>query len=91
MATEGVTPNLIVKNASPWRDGEVRDLYIAGDRFIAPPNSGDVGGADFVDAAGRLCVAGFVEPHIHLDKAMINEDVRPNISGTLDEAIEIIW
>ena len=54
--------------------------------------AGDLdGGAEVIDAAERLCVAGFVEPHIHLDKALINEDVRPNVSGTLDEAIEIIW
>ena len=81
--------DLIVKNANPWRDGEVRDLYIADGRFVEPPDGGD--GAEVIDAAGRLCVAGFVEPHIHLDKALINEDVRPNVSGTLDEAIEIIW
>ena len=31
-----------------------------------------------IDAGGRLCVAGFLEPHIHLDKAQINDDVRPN-------------
>ena len=83
--------DLIVKNARPWRDGEVRDLYIADGHFVEPPGDGDSGGAEVIDAAERLCVAGFVEPHIHLDKALINEDVRPNVSGTLDEAIEIIW
>ena len=83
--------DLIVKNARPWRDGEVRDLYIADGRFTLPPDGNDAGGAMVIDAAGKLCVAGFVEPHIHLDKALINEDVRPNVSGTLDEAIEIIW
>ena len=83
--------DLIVKNARPWRDGEVRDLYIADGHFVEPPGDGDSGGAEVIDAAERLCVAGFVEPHIHLDKALINEDVRPNVSGTLEEAIEIIW
>ncbi|MDA0231218.1 MAG: amidohydrolase family protein [Proteobacteria bacterium] len=91
MAPEGAAIDIIVKNAKPWRDGETRDLYIAGGRFIAPPEGGDKAGAEVFDAAGRLCVAGFVEPHIHLDKALINEDVRANVSGTLDEAIEIIW
>ena len=83
--------DLIVKNSRPWRDGEVRDLYIADGHFVEPPGDGDSGGAEVIDAAERLCVAGFVEPHIHLDKALINEDVRPNVSGTLEEAIEIIW
>ena len=91
MAPEGAAIDIVVKNAKPWRDGEARDLYIADGRFVIPPGSGDSGGAEVIDAAGRLCVAGFVEPHIHLDKALINEDVRPNVSGTLDEAIEIIW
>jgi len=91
VAPEGAAIDIVVKNAKPWRDGEARDLYIADGRFVTPPGSGDSGGAEVIDAAGRLCVAGFVEPHIHLDKALINEDVRPNVSGTLDEAIEIIW
>jgi cytosine deaminase len=34
---------------------------------------------------------GFVEPHIHLDKALISERAPVNISGTLTEAIEILW
>ena len=80
--------DLVVKNAKPWRGGEIRDLYIADGKF-AEAKAAD--GAEVIDAAGRLCVAGFVEPHIHLDKALINEDMRPNVSGTLDEAIEIIW
>jgi cytosine deaminase len=44
-----------------------------------------------IDAEGRLAIPGFIEPHIHLDKALINNSVRPNRSGTLREAIEIIW
>ncbi|MBO6783132.1 MAG: amidohydrolase family protein [Alphaproteobacteria bacterium] len=49
-------------------------------------------GADAVelDAAGRLCVPGFVEPHIHLDKALLLGDVPVNESGTLEEAITIV-
>ena len=91
MGSENTAIDIIIKNANPWRDGGVRDLYIADGRFILPPEGGDSGGAVVIDAAGKLCVAGFIEPHIHLDKALINEDVRPNVSGTLDEAIEIIW
>ena len=80
--------DLIVRNARLWRDEDVRDLYIADGTFVEPDTAD---GAEEIDASGRLCVAGFVEPHIHLDKALINESVRPNVSGTLDEAIEIIW
>lgn len=34
-------------------------------------------------------MTGFLGPHIHLDKAQINDDVRANRSGTLDEVIEV--
>lgn len=44
-----------------------------------------------IDAAGRLVTPTFIDPHIHLDKILISEVVRDNISGTLMEAIEIIW
>jgi len=44
-----------------------------------------------IDAAARLTVAAFVDPHIHLDKVNIVDVVRPNKSGTLKEAIKIIW
>ena len=44
-----------------------------------------------VDAAGRLLVPAFIDCHIHLDKTNIVDVVRPNRSGTLSEAIEIIW
>jgi cytosine/creatinine deaminase len=44
-----------------------------------------------LDAEGRMAVPGFVEPHIHLDKALISERAPINVSGTLAEAIEILW
>ncbi len=80
--------DLVISNAKLWWDGDVRDLHISDGKFVEEEA---IDGAEVIDAAGRLCVAGFVEPHIHLDKALINEGVRPNASGTLDEAIEIIW
>ena len=43
-------------------------------------------GNEDVDAAGRLVVPGFVETHIHLDKACILDRFKPE-RGTLDEAI----
>ena len=39
-----------------------------------------------LDLEGRLVVPGFVETHIHLDKACIMDRVKPE-RGTLDEAI----
>ena len=79
--------DLLVRNAKPWGEDAIRDLAIADGRFVR------AGGAPRreIDAGGRLVVPGFVEPHIHLDKAFIRAECRVNQSGTLMEAIEIIW
>ena len=79
--------DLLVRNARPWGEQGTRDLAIADGRFVR------AGGTprQVIDAGGRLVVPGFVEPHIHLDKAFIRHEVRVNQSGTLMEAIEIIW
>jgi cytosine deaminase len=81
--------DLLIRNLRPWGEAGTIDLAAVGGRFVAP--SPDLKVRRVIDAGGRLAVPGFVEPHIHLDKAMINRDVRPNRSGTLAEAIEIIW
>ena len=83
--------DLAITGAHLWREEAPRDLFVHDGRFVAPPPGGAAAAERTIDAGGRLCVAGFLEPHIHLDKAQINDDVRPNRSGTLDEAIEIIW
>ncbi len=40
-----------------------------------------------VDAAGGLVLPSFVDPHLHLDLAYSRSLVKPNVSGTLVEAI----
>ncbi|MDE0388230.1 MAG: amidohydrolase family protein [Rhodospirillales bacterium] len=83
--------DLAITNAHLWREDAPHDLFVKDGRFVPAPSGGAAAAERTIDAGGRLCVAGFLEPHIHLDKAQINDDVRPNRSGTLDEAIEIIW
>lgn len=66
------------------------DILVEGGRIAAiepmlPP------GEETIDAAGGLVTATFVNPHIHLDKAMLGEVMRPNVSQTLEEAIRITW
>jgi cytosine deaminase len=80
--------DLLVRDARPWDEAGTRDLAIAGGRFVRADGAA---AAKTIDAGGRLVVPGFVEPHIHLDKAFIRPEVRVNRSGTLMEAIEIIW
>jgi len=89
--TEQAPVDLIVKNARAWGKDKPQDFAFAGGRYIDAGKAGATNAARVIDARGRMAIPGFVEPHIHLDKALINEDVRVNVSGTLAEAIEIIW
>jgi cytosine deaminase len=77
--------DLIVRRARV--DGEVRDIGIAGERIA--PSARDDARAE-LDADGRLVSPAFVQPHIHLDKALVGPTLPPNRSGTLAEAIELL-
>jgi cytosine/creatinine deaminase len=77
--------DLIVRRARV--DGAVRDIGIAGER-IAP--SADDDSAAEIDADGRLVSPAFVQPHIHLDKALVGPSLPPNRTGTLREAIALL-
>jgi cytosine deaminase len=87
-----MTPDILVKNVALWGTEGLCDLAIANGRFVSiGPASVSTTAALTLDAEGRLAVPGFVEPHIHLDKALISERAPVNRSGTLTEAIEILW
>jgi cytosine/creatinine deaminase len=84
--------DILVKNVAVWGRDEPCDLAIAGGRFVSIEKANVSAPAALVlDAEGRMAVSGFVEPHIHLDKALISERAPVNVSGTLAEAIEILW
>jgi cytosine/creatinine deaminase len=77
--------DLIVRHARV--DGALRDIGIAGERIA--PGAGDDALAE-LDAGGRLVSPAFVQPHIHLDKALVGPTLPPNRSGTLAEAISLL-
>lgn len=79
--------DLILKNLFIARsDGEIRaDVGIADGTIVAIEDD-LAGDAETLDAGGRLAVPGFVESHIHLDKACILNRCKSE-EGTLDEAI----
>jgi cytosine deaminase len=87
-----MTLDILVKNVALWGTEGLCDLGIANGRFVSMNQSG-VSPTSILtlDADGRMAVPGFVEPHIHLDKALISERAPVNVSGTLTEAIEILW
>src|SRR3984893_18461954 len=87
-----MTLDIHVKNVALWGTEGLCDLGIANGRFVSV-NQGVASSVPVLtlDAEGRMAVPGFVEPHIHLDKALISERAPVNRSGTLNEAIEILW
>jgi cytosine deaminase len=87
-----MTLDILVRNVALWGSDGLCDLGIANGRFVdIKEGAGSPVAALTLDAEGRMAVPGFVEPHIHLDKALISERAPVNVSGTLTEAIEILW
>jgi cytosine deaminase len=83
--------DILIKNVAVWGFDGLRDLAVADGHFVALPQEAEKLSALVLDAEGRIAVPGFVEPHVHLDKALISERAPVNVSGTLTEAIEILW
>lgn len=81
--------DLIIRNAAVWGQPGPTDLAISGGVYVDIADV-DPGDATTLDAGGRLCVPGFIEPHIHLDKVLLADSIPVNVSGSLDEAIEIL-
>lgn len=80
---------LLLKNVRLDGYPEPQDLLIENGSIsrITPAGTGtDV--AEVLDAEGRAVVPGFVEPHLHLDKALLDERM-PNLAGTLEGAIKV--
>ena len=81
--------DLIIRNARVRGQKESVDISIAKDRIssVLPRASGK--GKTEIDAAGSLVLPGLFNLHHHADKSLLGEVMRPNMSGTLPEAIEI--
>lgn len=82
--------NYLFKNCYLPFEEKIRDIYVE-DGYITRIDS-DIDGlfADkIIDIENRILFNGFVDSHMHLDKALIGEKVF-NKSGTLKEAIGIM-
>jgi len=82
--------DLIIRDARLRHREGLADVGIAGGRIeaIAPRLAGGAG--EEIDAAGRLTVPAFVEPHIHLDKALTAGRARESATNTFEESIAIM-
>jgi cytosine deaminase len=80
---------LIVRNARLRGRKENVDIAIDGERIFAIASNLAGRAQDEIDADGNLVLPGLFNLHYHADKCLLGEIMRPNVSGTLPEAIEI--
>jgi cytosine deaminase len=79
--------DLVLRQASLGTDSVV-DIGVTGGRIAAiAPALPRANGAE-LNLNRQLTLRGYVDPHMHLDKAFLAER-RPNVSGTLTEAVAI--
>ncbi|MFQ5830287.1 MAG: amidohydrolase family protein [Candidatus Methylomirabilia bacterium] len=91
MRDEGVAMDLILRNCRLRGEEGLRDIGIAAGHVASVEERLAASAAQEIDVEGRLTTPALIDPHIHLDKTLIRAEVRPNASGTLREAIEIVW
>ncbi len=83
--------DLIVRQALRRGETAPRDIAIDAGTIAAVEPSVSGRASREIDARGRLVTPPLVNPHVHLDKALLGDVMRPNRSQTLQEAIEITW
>jgi len=83
-----MTPILGIRNARLRGSTKTHDIRIDDTGRITETGPKlRFGKGRVIDAAGGLVLPSFVDPHLHLDLAYSLDLVRPNVSGTLIEAI----
>jgi cytosine deaminase len=81
--------DLIVRQARRRGDAAPCDIGVEAGTIAAVERRIGGRGTREIDAQGRLVTPPLVNPHVHLDKALLGEVMRPNVSQTLAEAIDI--
>ncbi len=80
--------DLLVKNVRVAGGEEPTNIAIDRGRItaVARDITGEAG--TVIDAGGRAAIPGLLEPHLHLEKALLHRRMPPR-TGTLEEAIRI--
>lgn len=80
--------DLLIKNVRVEPAARPVDIAIEGGKFSAIERGIRAEAETVIDAGGRAAVPGLLEPHLHLDKALLASRM-PARSGTLEEAIRV--
>jgi cytosine deaminase len=84
-----MTMNVVIRNARVRGYEQNVDIAIEGTRISALGPKLPAGAQTEIDAKSNLVLPGLFNLHYHADKCLLGEIMRPNVSGTLPEAIEI--
>src|SRR4051812_550972 len=80
---------LTIRNARIRNQKQKVDIAIDSQKISAVAPNLPTPSPNDVDAGGGLVLPGLFNLHFHADKCLLGEIMRPNVSGTLPEAIEI--
>lgn len=80
--------DLIVRGARLTDAGPLVDIAIEDGRIAEIGEHLPGLGTEEIECSGRVVIPGLIESHLHLDKALLDEE-RPNPDGTLAGAIEV--
>ena len=64
------------------------DIGVESGRIVEIAETVEARGDEEIEAGGRVALPGFVEPHLHLEKAFLHRRL-PARTGTLEEAIRV--
>ncbi len=82
--------DLVVRNARLRHRPDLVDIGIAEGRIRRIERDLGERAAREIDAAGNLTTPAFVEPHIHLDKALTADRARENPTNLFEESLAIM-
>ncbi|HWU84606.1 MAG TPA: amidohydrolase family protein [Rhodocyclaceae bacterium] len=80
--------DLLIRNTRIDDEQGIVDIGIKDGRIVAIEAGIEAQAPETIDAGGRVAIPGFVEPHLHIDKALLHRRL-PARLGTLDEAIRV--
>lgn len=81
---------MLIKQVFIENSDQAQDVRVVDGKFVAIANHLEaVADEQVIDAAGKLMVPPFVDPHVHLDSTMTAGDPEWNETGTLFDGIRI--
>ena len=80
--------DMIIRRTRISDEQPLMDIGIADGRIVAIEQAIEQQAGEEIDAAGRVTLPGFIEPHLHLEKAFLHRRLPPRF-GTLEEAIRL--